>query len=149
MKENKKEKPQKYVLTVDEDHLSVMEAALNLYFRIGMGQFDEIMMMPDFFGKNSDEVRVLFRQLHYKLKGMDPNSFHSIRSHAIDDRYRTACDIHDVIRHRLSWDRNPEGGSGVNFRSPEMVNGKVPLIEMVKKDIGEIEKLLKIKKGRT
>lgn len=29
-----------------------------------------------------------------------------------------AHDIHDVIRHQLAWDRNPEGGFTVDFDKP-------------------------------
>ena len=36
----------------------------------------------------------------------------------INDSFRVAWDLQQVIRYRLAWDRNPEGGIQVIFDEP-------------------------------
>jgi hypothetical protein len=63
--------------------------------------------------------------------GLPRNAYHGIFSDKIPDEARVAWDLHQVIRHRLSWDDQPEGGITVNFDTP-MKYGKeeLAIIEM-------------------
>jgi hypothetical protein len=47
----------------------------------------------------------------------------------VPERYKTAWDLQQVIRHVLAWDANPEGGFGVNFHEP-LKSGKHGLATM-------------------
>jgi hypothetical protein len=89
-----------YKLELNEDHLTTIQSALELYFRVGMGQMDYILQQPDYFHKTNPESKLLLDQLHIVLTGMAPNQFHSIRADKISNTNRTAYDIYQSIRHK-------------------------------------------------
>lgn len=58
--------------------------------------------------------------------------YYSISSREISDNYRIAYDIQQVIRYRLAWDENPDGGFGFIYDKPiKYSNVELPVIEEI------------------
>lgn len=114
----------KYSLEVTEEHLQVLINALDLYTRVGIGQFEEVARVYMGLGNSN-------RQLEYYLTaakvsvGHPKNGSFGIHNPNVRDEFRQAFDIKQVIRHRLAWDRSPQGGSGIDFFEPDNI-GNIP-----------------------
>lgn len=122
-----------YTLKLTENQCRVVQSALDLYYRIGMGQIDEIRhfaVSAPGFKPNLNEVDESLAVLKMALLGWKHlGTAHSIRSTELPDEMRVACDIHDVIRQRLAFDGLKPGdkpGFGVAF-DPVRKKGKEPL----------------------
>lgn len=114
-----------YRLTISEHQAHVLMRALDMYFRVGMGQLGEVA--EHLVTKKAttiewcdarDLVHDCLRAARvYAMPELpSQNAYHGIASEKIDDTNRVACDLHDVIRHHLSWERHPEGGWTTNFQ---------------------------------
>lgn len=120
----------KYQLTINENQAKILVRVLDFYSRIGMGQFWSLLdrfdiEKNDLLEKSSWELRAeLFPRL-----GTHPGSAWGIHSKEIDDDNRVCWDLQQVIRHRVSWDNEPNGGITVNFDNP-MKSSKEPLPEI-------------------
>ncbi len=124
-----------YTLTLNERQAEVVAAALDLYARIGIGQFEEIVSIYEGaqmgLGKTTDAGKLhaakrFVEDAKHELTGFPANASHGIMSDKVNDTFRVAYDIGKVLRHRLAWDRSPEGGYGVHFDKPDRI-GKEPL----------------------
>ena len=113
-----------YRLAITEKQARLIVDALDLYSRIGMGQLQEVAFV---LRSNSfedtidfgilDKVTELLRKASsYWMNGS--GGYHGIYSDKINDNFRVAWDLQQVIRYRLAWDRNPEGGIQVHFDEP-------------------------------
>jgi hypothetical protein len=119
----------KYNITVDEHQARILVAALDLYTRIGIGQFTEIVRVYNYEWKTP--VPVVDRLVDAmnaakQVIGFGPGASYGIHSPDVHDVFRRAYDIQCVIRHRLAFDRTPEGGLGVDFDTPRQI-GELPL----------------------
>lgn len=134
-----------YQLTLTETQLVVVQQALDMYFRVGMGQINEVAehLVPPEQDINvrcdrRDAAREFLRQA--KLAAMPDlpvNAYYGIYSQQIDESNRIACDIHDVIRYCLAWQRQPEGGFGVAWDRPALKSGEpLPVLTCVEKQQG-------------
>ena len=124
----------KYNLTLNEKQAEILVAALDHYSRIGIGQFEDVLNVYDRNFKLNYEVREQLRHALDKTKitaGHPPNGSYGIHNPEVRDEFRTAFDIQQVVRHRIAWDRNPEGGNQVNFDTPRQI-GPEPLAKMSK-----------------
>ena len=118
-----KDKPKQFVLKMNRRQAGVITAALDLYSRIGMGQISEVEnilrldrhVKPDY---SHDAVRNALDFVKREIFGLDGNGNLGIHNETVPKNYRVAWDLQQVIRHFLSWDANPEGGSGVSFHEP-------------------------------
>lgn len=125
-----------YRLTMTEDHLRALLKATEFYERISMGQFIEILDTVDPHLKQSIEGRDIAASFlriarQHLMPGLtSDNAFYSIRSPEIHDDNRICYDFQQVVRHRLSWDKNPAGGWTVNFDKPWRTSEKVDLIQI-------------------
>lgn len=124
-----------YKMTLTEKQCEVVQAALDLYYRIGMGQLDEIQHLAvpaPGFKPNWNEVGETLVVLKMALLGWKHNGTnHSIMSQELPDEYRVACDIHDVIRHRLAVDGLKPGKKPFGVAFDEVwKKGKEPLARM-------------------
>jgi hypothetical protein len=133
----------KYTLHLTERQARVIVDALDLFSRIGMGQLKEVAYVlrqnplpssdPDLEARTTllSEIRDKLDTLsRYWMKGP---GFYGITSKSISDRFRIAFDIQQVIRHRLAWDRNPQGDITVDFDNPTKTSEEdLPKIETVK-----------------
>lgn len=117
----------RYQLTLNETQLNVLQHALDLYFRLGMGQVKEATdrMIPplkdtgEWCNRRDATEAVLIEARRMAMPELaSDNSYYSIHSQEIDESNRVACDIHDVVRHRLAWDRFPKGNFGVAWDTP-------------------------------
>jgi len=129
----------KYKLTVTEKQANVIRKALEIYSRIGLGQFVEILYHPQWW-LNVNDTEKVHKDIDNLIKSVcgfeNSNMSYGIYSEEVDDTCRVAYDIEQVIRHRISWDNNPEGGFTVNFGKPMKTSKKeeLPKIEENKEE---------------
>jgi len=101
----------KYTLKLSESQIATVKSAMELYARLGMGQYSELMhICPDWKDERMREAVLMLEKI--------PN-----RSlHTIDEKFRQAWDIYRVVRYRLAWDRDPNGTSyNVEYNEPMRV----------------------------
>lgn len=126
----------KYRLTFTEDHLHALLMATEFHERIAMGQFREVLEVVDPGFKLPHENREMAEQMltiarRYLMPALaTDNSYWGIRSREVRDENRVMYDILQVVRHRLAWDRHPEGGMTINFDRPWRSSEKLDLIEI-------------------
>ncbi len=107
----------KYLLEIDEDHARLLIEALDFYSRVHMGQL-EVIVEQHIDSFTDAEAYEKFRQTVSLLKsdlGVHQNGHWGIRSPKVIEGAKVAFDIQQIIRHRIAWDRHPEGGHTVNF----------------------------------
>jgi len=109
----------KYQLTLTEKQARIVRDACELYERLHAGQWHAmkhlIPIKKEFNWAILEERFRLFIQPYCDTTKMKFE--------------RNAGDIYHVIRHRISWDRCPEGGFTVDFYKP-MKFGDEPLPEI-------------------
>jgi hypothetical protein len=131
-------KKEVYRLTLTKKQAYVIQSALESYYRMAIGQFktsiEEVWMSKIFGTENFDSRRledICFDLLRLFLgEDVTRGTSYSISSTEVPDNARIAVDIHQVLRHRLSYDRHPQGGITVNFNEPFAYSGEpLPVIE--------------------
>lgn len=108
----------KYLLEIDKEHAKVIIEALDVFSRIHMGQLEVVAEQHVHSFDNAEdfiELRKTINLLKSDL-GLHPNAHWGIRSPRVIESAKVAFDIQQIIRHRLAWDRCPEGGHGVDFQ---------------------------------
>jgi len=111
-----------YNLKINKKQAEVINKALDLYSRIGTGQVNEILWHPSVAKKirenqmNHKIVAQLFDDIKKIIWGYAPNELGGINM--AEETDKIAYDLHQVIRHKLAWEENPEGDITVNFRKP-------------------------------
>jgi hypothetical protein len=114
-----------YKLSLTEAQARIIIDALDLFSRIGMGQLYEIahVLRTNVIGSQTnlsdrlDAIDKLTREA--SACWMDcAGGYYGITSNNISDVYRIAWDLQQVIRYRLAWDKNPNGGIQVQFDRP-------------------------------
>lgn len=112
-------------IELSDKQADILIAALDLYSRIHLGQFEEvanIARMYDISKLNKDyEAHNEFEDAVREAKiilGFDRNGSYGIFNEQVNDVARIAWDMQQVIRNHLAWKRNPEGGFTVNFDAP-------------------------------
>lgn len=126
----------------------VVVEALDLYSRLGMGQWAELTdlarmgLLRDRTGQvpsieRIQESEAQIASARQTLMGFSDGASHSILSSKIAPAFLTAWSVQKAIRHRLAWDRNPQGGFGVHFDEPMPQNIKagVTVTSAVEEDI--------------
>ena len=115
-------------LHLTEEQLRLVQQALDLYTRIGIGQFERIKYHPTFekhlwnklkdengetdftqFHKIREEVDIKLAEARNMLiqENLPPNGGWGIGMPKVDESCRVAYDIVQVIRHEF-WKANPE-----------------------------------------
>lgn len=126
----------KYRLTLTEEHLYAILKAMDFHERIAMGQFREIFDVVDpgfklsHEGRDAAEPLLMEARRHLMPALRHDNSYWGIRSLEIHDDNRVMYDIQQVVRHRLAWDRSPEGGWTVNFDRPMRTSETLDFVEI-------------------
>jgi hypothetical protein len=121
---------QKYNVTLTEAQVSVISMACELVGRLRLGQFNDIVwkVYPETLGSQTvdhEKIRNLFDDISLELR---KQRGHSGSDKDWTDDARVAWDIHQVFRHRLSWDKTPEGNlMNVHFDEPMTMSHKEPL----------------------
>lgn len=126
-------------LEITEKQANVIMDALELYVRIGIGQFDKIKDHPtihnhiwnnhreEYHYFADDELLAVRNKLFDLSYGL--NASHGIHSPLIDDSNRVAYDIKQVIRYEF-WKNNPNRSEGtvdshVHFTSKDGESYKI------------------------
>jgi hypothetical protein len=125
--------PQRYNVTLTEAQVSVISMACELVGRLRLGQFYDIVwkVYPETLGSGTvdhEKLRTLFDDISLELR---KQRGHSGSDKDWTDAARAAWDIHQVFRHRLSWDNNPGGNNmNVHFDEPMPISQEpLPKIE--------------------
>lgn len=130
-----------YTVTLTGYQLSLISMACDITSRAGIGQFrDAIWHMPtkeacpEGFHETLDKIGKLLSP--YMIHGVDGwRSNLGIMSEDVKPRYRELFDLHQVIRHQLSWDRadgdKDASTFGVSFDEP-WPTSDLPLIKISK-----------------
>jgi hypothetical protein len=140
----------KYELSnITEDQIHIIKDALEMYFRLGLGQINNVL--DDFMLQQHDTFKdtrldvlnnPLFKNALWTIKHemfnlKTNNSYWGIYSDAIDNKNRVACEMYQCIRHCDAWDRFPEGGIMCMFDAPSSMSGKSMIdVKIVKDDNG-------------
>jgi len=102
-----------YTLTINEEQAKVICQALDLFSRVGCGQFDELLKHPTiekeiFSGTITHSTvtaaRASLDMIKQMLTGLPPGVSTGIT--AADEPNRVAYDVFQVIRNRLAVDEN-------------------------------------------
>src|ERR1035441_2089703 len=105
-----------YSLDLNEIQADTIVLALDLFARVGTGQYVELLNHPtvrrlSLQGDKEDplrsieDLRSMLETIKTELDGrLPPQGYYSIRSENIEDVNRVAYDLFQVIRHRRSWD---------------------------------------------
>jgi len=115
---------QQYELSISEKQARVILASLDLFSRIGIGQLREVLRHPQYQLKMIDDNETytycqrLLDQVKKLLTGHGPHSSYGVCHPEVHEDSNIAYDLLQVIRHRLSWDRIPDGGPEINFDPP-------------------------------
>lgn len=121
-----------YRLTINAEQADIISRALDFYSRVGGGQVEEIgavaLLQPYNSALDYTAVENSVNTLKRVLFGLSPNAPNCGIGNS-RPQFQTAYDLHQVIRNRLAWDRQPEGGIEVWFDSP-MKWGPEPLAEI-------------------
>lgn len=112
----------KYTLTVDAKQLGVIMHALDLYNRVGIGQFDTIVrgdnllfnLPTDEWLDRVDQTRFLLEEAKTELLGLAGGYF-SIYNPKVTQEVKMAWELIQVFRRHLAFERQPEGGWEIEF----------------------------------
>ena len=113
-----------YNLKMTKEQAEILVKALDLYSRIGIGQFEEILNHPTWQKRSfSSEVDYKdLREAEYfiaNVKQLIIGQSHGGPGMSVSEEHnRIAYDILQVIQHRLAWDEKPEGDTHVKFHEP-------------------------------
>jgi hypothetical protein len=134
-----------YVLTLNERQARITAAALEEYFRLRMGQFEDL----------SNEIAASGENVHDPNDPEHSRKFNDYidRRDLISEKLRevvriawprgtvgrvpteayVAGDIWRVIRYTMAWHEHPQGGDWVDFAMP-IIQGDEPLAECVARE---------------
>jgi hypothetical protein len=118
----------KYVIEVSEEQAQIISSALDIYSRLTFGQISIAFQMIPF----SEELEFNFKTLLGEFfRTIEDLVFYNnqIGIAEASESGKIACDIHQVIRHRIAWDRNPKGENLVWFDEP-FKYGKEELVKI-------------------
>lgn len=118
------------------DEIDAIISNLDLFSRILMGQYDEIIWKVTgkmFFGYDNRELSSLLRQIRDQLipsiQGWDLNGSLGIWGPTTPMIAQKAYDIQQCLRYQMAYHRHPEGGITVNFRPP-YIHGRWKVVQL-------------------
>ncbi len=112
----------KYSIKVSLAQAELISLALDIYSRMESGQLEWIFSMISWkYYENLETAEPLIKDLKKLLTGMQKGN---LGIGNVSEKAKMAFDLHQVIRHRLSWDENPDGGVAVHFNKPMQWSGE-------------------------
>lgn len=127
MEENKKTPSPKYRIDVNEEQAKIISLALDAFSRMEAGQLELVFgMIPWKYYENLELAEPTLKELQLLLTG---KQIGNLGIGNVSNSARIAYDLHQVIRHRLAWDNEPNGGMGVFFDPPKKWSDQ-PLAEI-------------------
>ena len=121
------------LLKISKNEAQKLIECLDLYSRVFMGQYDQILFqirfsrirskagLTDYYMREEEIEEALHKARNLALpdaKHFGFNGSYGIWSDKNDMRSIIAYDIQQVLRHSLAYHDHPEGGITVNFREP-------------------------------
>lgn len=133
------EPEKKYQIEVTAKQLRVLVGATEVYGRLGLGQFwtilEHICTKPfSRFNEEFVDARDTLNRMGAAFLDMPPSSGPGIFNPDVHARHKIAWDMHQVFRHRLSWDTNPKGDITVNFDDP-LKTSEEPLAKIAEQEV--------------
>lgn len=124
------------VLELTDEQAVVLERAVELLFRLHIGQFNEIkfalLQHVHDTGENVDlhSIGVLLDTMsHLFFPALRPHE--SFNVNCCED-CNIAYNIYQAVRYVNAWHHRPEGGMGVNFDQPHNTGVPIPKCYLVK-----------------
>lgn len=119
-----------YQLTVSEEQARVISSALDLYSRIGIGQFEEILSVlkrydQKVFQKDTRAADILLQEVKRVVYDLTPNSSFGIHNKDVSNGFRIAWDIKKVIQHQF-WQEGRKEFMNVDSYPPDS-SSQLPL----------------------
>jgi hypothetical protein len=127
-------KTRRYTLEITENQAQTLVNALDLYSRIGLGQFLEVASIyapaHHLSPEEREELELRLTQAKAAV-GHPRNGSFGIYCRQVPDGFRLAWDLMKVIRHQLAIDRDPTGTPwrGVSYDEPDQ-SALEPLAEI-------------------
>lgn len=117
------------VLEIDRKTADNVQRALEFYARMVAGQFEELLslarfeLLRDAQGQltpvqDIEDCEPLVRALKHQLLKLPANAHLGVFSPHLHPSAKAAWTVSSAIRHRLAWDRTPQGGLGVAHDEP-------------------------------
>lgn len=126
-----------YVLEMDEEQAQIITAALEFYARISAGQWNELAELvldirdDEYCEKRDALANGLTELRRIAFPDLPSNASYGVASNP--DACR-AWELYTVLRHRIAWTRQPEGGIAVCFNEPISFSGK-PLAKCIVREV--------------
>lgn len=145
----------RYILDLSEKQAEVVATATELLARVFMGQMDSVsralvgaMMrrgeLDDGDGsrlRDVENMRALLEKAQCIYTQRPANASFGILQYEVPDQARMAYDIHQVVRHRIAWNKHPDGGIQVWFDTPRKTSNEVDVMPSItsigQKDTGK------------
>jgi len=106
----------KVTLELSERQAKIVQSALDIYTRLGLGQIERVGDFLDW--KTRDQWEQLLAAVKVIGTGHHPNASTGISHPELDDRFKIAYEIQQVVRGKVAWHNKPEGGWTVDFDDP-------------------------------
>ena len=106
-------------ITMNLTQAKLVMRTLDLYSRLRMGQFNEILFLfwPAHRFDRSRARSIISELRRTVLPELDGNTYHKIYSDTIGDG-QEAYDIYQTLRHAIAWHLHPQGGGTLAFDQP-------------------------------
>ena len=130
----------KFKLTLTERQDFILRDALDIYSRIGIGQFERVVDLYDLNGMMSEKRREDVENIFTSAKvvcGHNRAGSFGIHNPEVNDNFRKAFDVNQVLRNKIAWSRAPQGGNGVDFYTPTQTSHEDPLPSCEVEEEGE------------
>lgn len=124
----------KYILELSEEQLIALKEACEVSARIGMYQLHDICrLLP----QKTEEEKQSHKEIYDRLWEMYLQYTRNMRNYKKPEITNILWDLYQVIRHRISWDKHPEGNTYhiVDFDTP-MRTASCDLAKITKCDEG-------------
>lgn len=112
----------KYNLKLTEGQAQALVMGLESFMRLGIAQYNlaiEMALPGKLLPGYNKELEESFQTIKKNIYNIVPSMSLSLwDKEMVSETVRVAHDIYEVIRHKLAWDRHPEGGFTVDFNSP-------------------------------
>jgi hypothetical protein len=117
-----------YQITLTLEELRVISSALELLSRVGMAQLECVAEhTPVAYERGQGNLFRELRDTLIDISNLATNSeypkgcYPGILNEYVPAKSRLAYQLYKLFRHRMAWDKNPEGGWTVDFDSPDLL----------------------------
>lgn len=130
------------VLELTHEQAVVLQKAVELYFRINIGQFNEIKWVLRKHPNNKAEANT--QCVNATLDMLRAVFFPTLeRGQSFNVECTEDCEnaynLYQAVRYVNAWHENPEGGLGVNFDPPFPIEKPIPKCYLVEEGEDEVD----------